>query len=205
MTVRLDVLDHGHGARNRLALRLMGALAGAEPDAVVKTALYRPRFFGRPWIFLIRSIMRGRSPWTAGERELFGALISRLNTCRYCLGVHSSGATLTLGRPITVDQLDRWRDAAEADFSPRVRAAFALLETLTLAPATVTLADIEAVRAAGVSEAGVVDLLYLVFLFNAVNRMANALDYAWDTEATARKIAAILNRTGYRLPGFLLR
>jgi uncharacterized peroxidase-related enzyme len=203
--MRLDVLDHGHGTRNRLALRLMGALAGAEPDAVVKTALYRPRFFGRPWIFLIRSIMRGRSSWTAGERELFGAFISRLNTCRYCLGVHSSGASLILGRPITADQLDHWREADEADFAPRVRAAFALLETLTLTPATATPADIDVVRAAGVSEAGVVDLLYLVFLFNAVNRMANALDYEWDTEATARKIAAILNRTGYRLPGFLLR
>jgi len=202
--MRLDVLDHGHGTRNRLALRLMGTLAGAEPDAVVKTALYRPRFFGRPWIFLIRSIMRGRSPWTPGERELFGAFISRLNTCRYCLGVHSSGAALTLGRPVTVDQLDHWRDPSEADFPPRVRAAFALLETVTLSPGAVTPTDVAAVRSAGVSEAGVVDLFHIAFLFNAVNRMANALDYEWDTEATARKIAAILNRTGYRLPGFLL-
>jgi uncharacterized peroxidase-related enzyme len=203
--MRLDILDHGHGARNRLALRLMGVLAGTEPDAVVKTALYRPRFFGRPWIFLIRSIMRGRSPWTPGERELFGAFISRLNTCRYCLGVHASGATLTLGRRVTTDQLDHWREASDADFPPRVRAAFALLETLTLSPSQLTPADVTAVRATGMSEAGIVDLLYLTFLFNAVNRMANALDYEWDTEATAQKIAAILNRTGYRLPGFLLR
>jgi uncharacterized peroxidase-related enzyme len=203
--MRLDALDHGHGARNRLALRLMGALAGTEPDAVVKTALYRPQFFGRPWIFLIRSIMRGRSSWTPGERELFGAFISRLNTCRYCLGVHSSGATQLLGRTITTDQLDHWREADGAVFSPRVRAAFALLETLTLSPDQATPADIAEVRAAGVSDEGVTDLLYLVFLFNAVNRMANALDYEWDTEATAGKIAAILNLTGYRLPGFLLR
>jgi uncharacterized peroxidase-related enzyme len=203
--MRLDVLDHGHGARNRLALRLMGVLAGTEPDAVVKTALYRPRFFGRPWILLIRSIMRGRSPWTPGERELFGAFISRLNTCRYCLGVHTSGAALTLGRRITTDQLDHWHEASDTDFSPRVRAAFALLETLTLSPNQLKPADVAAVRAVGVSEAGIVDLLYIAFLFNAVNRMANALDYKWDTEATAKKIAAILNRTGYRVPGFLLR
>lgn len=203
--MRLDILDHGHGARNRLALGLMGMLAGTEPDAVVKTALYRPRFFGRPWIFLIRSIMRGRSAWTPGERELFGAFISRLNSCRYCLGVHASGAALTLGRHVTTDQLDHWREASDADFPPRVRAAFALLETLTLAPSQLTPADIAAVRSVGVSEPGIVDLLYIAFLFNTVNRMANALDYEWDTEATARKIAAILNRTGYRLPGFLLR
>jgi uncharacterized peroxidase-related enzyme len=203
--MRLDILDHGHGVRNRLALRLMGVLAGTEPDAVVKTALYRPGFFGRPWIFLIRAIMRGRSPWTAGERELFGAFISRLNTCRYCLGVHASGATLTLGRRVTTDQLDHWREASDADFPPRLRAAFALLETLTLSPNQVRPDHVRAVRAAGVSEEGIADLLYIAFLFNAVNRMANALDYQWDTEATAQKIAAILNRTGYRLPGFLLR
>jgi uncharacterized peroxidase-related enzyme len=203
--MRLDILDHGHDVRNRLALRLMGKLAGADPDAVVKTALYRPRFFGRPWIFLIRSIMRGRSPWTPGERELFGAFISRLNTCRYCLGVHASGATLTLGRRVTTDQLDHWREATDTDLPPRLRAAFALLETLTLSPGQLTPADVTALRAVGVSETGIVDLLYIAFLFNAVNRLANALDYEWDTEETAQKIAAILNRTGYRLPGFLLR
>lgn len=200
--MRLDVLDNGHTTRNRLALRVMGAVAGAEPDAVVKTALYRPRFFGRPWVRLIRSVMRGRSQWTPGERELFGAFISRLNSCRYCIGVHTSGAALTLGQPITTEQLDHWR---ESGFTPRVRAAFALLEVLTLSPSDVTPSDVEAVRATGVSEEGIVDLLYLCFLFNAVNRMANALDYDWGTEANARKIAAILNRTGYRLPGFLLR
>ena len=149
--------------------------------------------------------MRGRSPWTPGERELFGAFISRLNTCRYCLGVHSSGATLRLGRQITTEQLDHWRDAGDATFPPRVRAAFALLEKLTLSPSQVTPADIGAVRATGVPEEGIVDLLHIAFLFNAVNRLANALDYEWDTEATASKIAAILNRTGYRIPGFLLR
>ncbi len=201
----LEVLEHGHSARNRLALRVMGAIAGTAPDAVVKTALYRPRFFGRPWIFLIRSIMRGQSEWTPGERELLGAFISRLNACRYCVGIHTSGATLILGQPITMEQLDHWRDAPHATFTPRVRAAFALLETLTLSPGDVTRSDVEAARSAGVSEAGIVDLLYLCFLFNAVNRMANALGYDWSTEAEAQKIAVILNRTGYRVPSFLLR
>jgi alkylhydroperoxidase family enzyme len=86
-----------------------------------------------------------------------------------------------------------------------MRATFAMLESLTLAPNQLTPDDVAAVRATGVSEAGIVDLLYIAFLLNAVNRVANGLDYEWEIEATARKIAAILNRMGYRLPGFLLR
>jgi uncharacterized peroxidase-related enzyme len=199
--MRLDVLEHGHGRRNRLALRLMRRLAGAEPDGVVKTALYRPRFFGRPWLRLIRSVMRGRSAWSPGERELFGAFISRLNTCRYCVGIHTGGATLTLDPAITVDQLDHWR---EAGFAPRVVATLALLEKVTLSPDDVGPGDIEPVRAAGVSNAAIADALYLCFMFNAVNRMANAFGYAWADEAEALKVAAILNRTGNQIPGFLL-
>ncbi len=200
--MRLDVLEHGHNRRNRVALRLMRTLARTEPDAVVKTALYRPGFFGRPWLRLIRSLMRGPSAWTPGERELFGAFISRLNTCRYCVGIHVGATALTLNRAITVEQLDHWR---EAGFEPRISAMFELLEKLTLSPDEVSAGDIETLRAAGVSDAAIMDALYVCFLFNAVNRMANALGYNWDTEADALKIAAILNRTGYRLPDFLLR
>jgi uncharacterized peroxidase-related enzyme len=199
--MRLDLLDHGHGRRNRLALRAMRAVAGVEPDDVVKTALYRPRFFGRPWIRLIRSVMRGQSAWTPGERELFAAFISRLNTCRYCVGIHTGAATLTLDPAVSVEQLDHWR---EARFSPRVAAMLALLEKATLAPDDIVPGDIEPIRAAGVSDDAIADALYLCFVFNAVNRMANAFGYEWATEAEALKVATILNRTGYRLPGFLL-
>jgi hypothetical protein len=38
-----------------------------------------------------------------------------------------------------------------------------------------------------------------------VNRMADALGYDYGSEADAIKVAAILNRIGYRLPGILLR
>jgi hypothetical protein len=59
--------------------------------------------------------------------------------------------------------------------------------------------------AAGVSEAAIVDALYVCFLFNVVNRMADALAYDYSTEADALEVASILNRIEYRLPGFLLR
>jgi uncharacterized peroxidase-related enzyme len=200
--VRLQVLNHGHNRRNRVALRVMRAVAGTEPDDVVKTSLYRPSFFGRPWVRLIRSLLRGQSEWTAGERELFGAFISRLNTCRYCVGVHVAATTLTLDKAMTVERLDNWR---EAGFNSQIAATLELLEKVTLTPDSLGPDDIARTRMAGVSDSAIVDALYICFLFNSVNRMANAFGYDWGSDAGALKVAAILNRTGYRVPGFLLR
>jgi uncharacterized peroxidase-related enzyme len=200
--MRLAVLNNGHSRRNRVALRIMGTVAGAEPDDVVKTSLYRPAFFGRPWMHLIRSLMRGQSEWTPGERELFGAFISRLNTCRYCVGVHTAATTLTFDKTMTVERLDHWR---EAGFKPQIEATLGLLEKVTLMPDEVGPGDIQKVTATGVSKAAITDALYICFLFNAVNRMANALGYDWGTEAGALKMATVLNRIGYRVPEFLLR
>jgi uncharacterized peroxidase-related enzyme len=201
--MRLRILEHGHRPRNRLALRLMRAVAGTEPDDVIKTSLYRPRFFGRPWVRLLRRVMRGESEWSPGERELFAAFTSRLNTCRYCVGIHVGTAALAFDAAITAERLDNWR---EAGFAPKVAATLGLLEKVTLTPDDVSADDIERVAAAGVSEAAIVDALYVCFLFNLVNRLANALGYDWGTEADALKAAAVLMRVGYRLPGsgFLL-
>jgi uncharacterized peroxidase-related enzyme len=200
--MRLEILQHGHSRTNRLALRLMRTLARSEPDDVIKTSMYRPRFFGRPWIQLLRTVMRGESEWSAGERELFAAFTSRLNSCRYCVGVHLGTTSLLLDPTITVERLDRWR---EAGFEPRLVATLGLLEKVTLSPDKVVPSDVEKVGAAGVSEAAIVDALYVCFLFNVINRMADALGYDYGTEADALKVAAILNRIEYRLPGFLLR
>jgi hypothetical protein len=106
LMMRLEILQYGHNPRNRLALRLMRTTAGAEPDDVIKTSLYRPDFFGRPWIRLLRKVMRGESDWSPGERELFAVFTSRLNTCRYCVGIHLRTTALHLNPSITMEQLD---------------------------------------------------------------------------------------------------
>jgi len=57
----------------------------APPQAlgVVKTLLYRPEDFGRPFSDALEVAMRGPSEWSAGERELFAAFTSLLNQCPY--------------------------------------------------------------------------------------------------------------------------
>lgn len=199
----LEVLEHGHRRRARIALGLARRLTGKQPDEVAMTSMHRPEFFGRPWLALTRDILRGPSPWSPGERELLAAFVSRLNRCPYCVGVHTGTATLGLDRSVTVDMLDQWRE--QSGFSPKLRAVFALLERVVTDPDGASAGDVEAARAAGVTDEAIVDALYVAFMFNLVNRLANAFGYSWETEEERLLLARALHRIGYRVPGFLLR
>jgi uncharacterized peroxidase-related enzyme len=127
--------------------------------------------------------------------------VSRLNSCPFCSGVHRGTTTLLLGPESGVDRLENWR---EGGFDPRLTATFELLEKVTLSPGAVTAADVAAVRAAGVSDIAIADALYVCFLFNTINRIANAMDFRWNTDADRMKLAAGLNRIRYQTPEFLL-
>jgi hypothetical protein len=78
--MRLARVHRGHRLRDRVMLAVMRVAAGHAPG-VVRTLLYRKSYFGRPFSELTQQVMRGPSPWTVGERELFAAFVSRLNQC----------------------------------------------------------------------------------------------------------------------------
>ena len=67
--MRLSILDGGH--------------APPEAPGVMKTLLYRPEIFGRPFSSELERVMRGPSDWTPGERELFAGFASMLNQCPF--------------------------------------------------------------------------------------------------------------------------
>jgi hypothetical protein len=81
--VRLEVVDRGHAPAEAAALAAIRERSGAEPLGVVKTLLYRPDVFGRPFSEALNQAMRGPSEWTVGERELFAAFTSLLNQCPF--------------------------------------------------------------------------------------------------------------------------
>jgi hypothetical protein len=66
-------------------IRMVSLLLGdtGSPPDILRTMLYRPELFGRPYSDLVHTLLRGPSDWSAGERELFAAFTSRLNTCRF--------------------------------------------------------------------------------------------------------------------------
>jgi hypothetical protein len=67
--MRLAIIDGGH--------------APTEAPGVIKTLLYRPEAFGRPFSDAVDRAMRGPSEWSAGERELLAAFTSLLNQCPF--------------------------------------------------------------------------------------------------------------------------
>lgn len=78
--MRLAKVHRGHTLADKARLGMMRIMAGHAPG-VVRTLLYRKSFFGRRFSELTQQVMRGPSPWTVGERELFAAFVSRLNQC----------------------------------------------------------------------------------------------------------------------------
>jgi uncharacterized peroxidase-related enzyme len=151
---------------------------------------------------MIRGSLRGPSEWSVGERELFAAATSQANACVFCADIHSRTATLTLGSEVTPQIVE---DAEHADFRPEAKAMIRLIEKVSQHPDLVTKQDVDAVRAAGVSEAAIEDGLAICFAFNLINRLADAFEYDWDNERHRTQGARALVRFGYRAPRFLMR
>ena len=78
--MRLQKVHTGHRLPEKAMLGVMRLIMGHAPG-VVRTLLYRKGYFGRPFSELTQQVMRGPSPWTVGEREIFAAFVSRLNQC----------------------------------------------------------------------------------------------------------------------------
>ena len=78
--MRLKKVHTGHRLPDKAMLALMKVVMGHAPG-VVRTLRYRKEFFGEPFSRLTQQVMRGPSPWSVGEREIFAAFVSRLNKC----------------------------------------------------------------------------------------------------------------------------
>jgi hypothetical protein len=62
---------------------MIRVVSGFRAPDVRRTLGFRPAFFGMPHRAHTQAVMRGPSPWTVGERELFAAFVSRLNQCHF--------------------------------------------------------------------------------------------------------------------------
>jgi hypothetical protein len=79
--LRLSKVESGHRPPQKLLLGFSSLITLSAPLDVVRVFMYRPEYFGRTFCELAHVMLRGSSDWSVGERELFGAFTSSLNSC----------------------------------------------------------------------------------------------------------------------------
>jgi uncharacterized peroxidase-related enzyme len=140
-------------------------------DALVKDVYsINPQSF-RHWLHVEEAIMRGPSAFTAGERELMAAYVSRLNSCTYCAGSHSEAAVILGVEPHVLEALMADIDRASVD--EKFKPIFKFLRKLTLTPYKMIQADADAVYAEGWDERALHDAIMVCCCFSFMNRLAD--------------------------------
>jgi alkylhydroperoxidase domain protein len=107
------------------------------------------------------------------ERELAAAATSRHNGCIYCASVHARHATTYSKR---AEDVRRLLDAGVgADLGERWNAIVAASVALTATPIAFGTAHVQRLRAAGLDDAEIVDVINAAAFFNWANRLMLSL------------------------------
>jgi alkylhydroperoxidase domain protein len=120
------------------------------------------------------------------ERELAAAATSRRNGCVFCASVHAAAATRESGREADVQRLleqGTGADLGDDVWNAVVASSVALAET----PLSFGEADVRRLRAAGLDDAEIVDVINGAAFFNWANRLMLSLG---EPEVPARRKAA---------------
>ena len=135
------------------------------------------------WNAHYEEAMKGDSGLTKAEREMIAVVVSVANRCRYCIAAHSAALRKLTKDPVLADAIAA--DHAAAPLEPRMRAALDYAVKLTLRPAELEEADVQALREAGWRDEDVMDIAEVTALFNFSNRMASGLGWVPNPEFDA--------------------
>jgi uncharacterized peroxidase-related enzyme len=114
------------------------------------------------------------------DRELLAVVVSNVNHCTYCVVSHGAALRTYTEDERTSDLVAiNWR---QADLPEREAAMAAYAEKLTLRPAEVVEADLEPLRAVGLDDHQIMELVQVVGMFNLTNRVSSALGFVPNAE-----------------------
>jgi alkylhydroperoxidase domain protein len=103
------------------------------------------------------------------ERELAAAAASRLNGCIYCASVHARFAVTYAKREADVDRL--LEEGVGAELGERWNAIVAAAAALSETPIAFDETHVARLRAAGLADAEISDLIHAAAFFNWANRL----------------------------------
>jgi uncharacterized peroxidase-related enzyme len=123
-----------------------------------------------PLLHLHDEISRGDdSELSIGERELIATHVSALNRCHYCFVAHRRYATA-----FGIDEAvfgEMSVDTSHESLRPQMTAALDYAQMLTRDPGAVAQADFDALLAAGWSEEGINDIIFITGIYAMMNRL----------------------------------
>ncbi len=129
---------------------------------------------------LYLKVVFGASRLRRAERELIATVVSAANGCAYCVNHHAEALNFYWKDDARIAQVKQdWR---ALDLPEKTRAMLAYAVRLTEAPSTITEADVEALRAVGLSDRDILDVNLIASYFNFVNRIASGLGVTFSAE-----------------------
>ena len=115
------------------------------------------------------AIMYAPGGLSRAERELGSLVTSRINGCVYCASVHAQRFEQLAKRSDVVEQV--FDEPHTAGTTEREKAIVQAAVALTQAPEAFNAADISALKAAGLTQIEILDLVHSVALFAWANRL----------------------------------
>jgi uncharacterized peroxidase-related enzyme len=193
--MRLSILDTGHKFATKALFAFIRLVSRQPTPEVLKLIKYRPDFLGDCLKNVTHEAMRGPSSWPVADRELMAAFLSKVNACEYCVKAHSAVSARAYGDGAKVAAV--LADLDHAVIEEPLRATLRMLRKLALEH-TVSVEDMRALLAAGVSSAQIRDALAVAFAFNTMNRLADVFGFVVPGPEALDAGAKFLLARGYR-------
>jgi uncharacterized peroxidase-related enzyme len=193
--MRPDVLNRGYSPGTKVLFAGIRLFSGRPLPDAGKLVFYRPDFYGARAKQFTHEAMRGPSAWSAGDRELMAAYVSRVNNSAFCIAAHTATASLAYADEAKVEAV--LADLDSAPIGDQLRATLRMLGKLTTTE-TLSAGDVRDVLSAGVSPQQVEDALAVCVAFNMTNRLADAFGFEVLSQEAFDTGAKYLLKRGYR-------
>ncbi len=122
---------------------------------------------------LFNGIMYGRDGLSRKERELAAVGASVVNRCVYCAAVHASRYNQLTGDEAAMAEI--FANEREAELGEREQAIFDFSVKLSAFPPEAEESDVARLRAVGLSELEILDLVMYAAIFGWANRLMHTL------------------------------
>ena len=163
----LDVLDVNTARPDQLAV-LDASHPKARTSDYYLVLSHQPRILEQRAI-VFNAIMYAPGGMSRAERELASTVVSRVNGCVYCASVHAQRFEQLTRRNDVIAQV--FTEPVGAGTNARERAIVDASIALTKAPGSFGANELRALRAAGLSDLELLDMIHAVAIFAWANRL----------------------------------